>query len=617
MTSGARATTPPIACTGSTAPTPDGPDEEPRAAPNAATWRLADSAASDGMLRCWVRETGVRRPVDGVLRLDLHAAGVRLEADVRYWSAVGWHCFGRPRIVSGSELDAVSLAALLVAEAARGRPQGAEHRAALVGRVAESVRRVAGYIATRRTHPGTTRGTRRTPFLAAEQALILGHPLHPAPKSRTGLTDAEEGAYSPELRGSFALHWFAADPSVVSGDAVGPSRAEDLTARLAGDVPERPEGTVLIPCHPWQARAVRARPGFRKLLDDGLVHDLGPAGPEWYPTSSVRTVYRPDAPVMLKLSLGLDITNSKRENLRVELARGAEVSRLLDAGLGAALAAAHPGFGIVRDPAWLAVDTGGRAAAGAEARAGATPSDAPESGLEVVLRANPFGPDDRVACVAGLVAERPDLGRSGLAARVEDLAARTGHPLPDVAEEWFARYLHAVVEPVLWLYAAYGIGLEAHQQNTLVTLDEDGWPAGGWYRDNQGYYLSASRARELERFLPGVGRDGDSRCEDAVIDERIGYYVGINNVLGLVGAFGSQRLAAERRLLARFRALLRRMHRTYGENLRLAATLAESPTLRCKANLLTRVDGLDELVGPLASQSVYCDIPNPIAEVPA
>lgn len=563
---------------------------------DAGAWQLADAAATEGLLRCWVRETGGSRPAGGVLRLDLPAAGVRLEADVVYWSPAGWHRFAAPRLGPGAFLDAVSLAAFLVTEAGEGRARGAEQRAEFVGRVADSVRRVAGYIAARRAEPGKPVGT--TPFLAAEQALILGHPLHPAPKSRTGLTDGDATAYSPELRGGFALHWFAAGPCVVAAGAAGASRAEDIAAELAGDVPGQPAGTVLIPCHPWQARAVRARPGIRELLDAGLLHDLGQAGPEWYPTSSVRTVYRPEAPVMLKLSLGLHITNSKRENLRVELRRGAEIDRLLHAGLAAELAVAYPGFGIVRDPAWLALDAG------------------KGSGLEVAFRDNPFGPDDRVACVAGLVAERPDLGRSGLAARVEDLAARTGRPVHDVAEEWFARYLHAVVEPVLWLYGAYGIGLEAHQQNTLVVLDDDGWPSGGWYRDNQGYYLSASRAGELERFLPGAGRDGDSRCDDAVIDERIGYYLGINNVLGLIGAFGSQRIAAERPLLARFRALLRRMHRTHGENLRLAAILADSPTLRCKANLLTRVDGLDELVGPLASQSVYRDIPNPIAEVP-
>ncbi len=34
--------------------------------------------------------------------------------------------------------------------------------------------------------------------------------------------------------------------------------------------------------------------------------------------------------------------------------------------------------------------------------------------------------------------------------------------------------------------------------------------------------------------------------------------------------------------------------------------------LRCKANMLTRLHGLDELVGPVDTQSVYVTITNPL-----
>jgi siderophore synthetase component len=44
----------------------------------------------------------------------------------------------------------------------------------------------------------------------------------------------------------------------------------------------------------------------------------------------------------------------------------------------------------------------------------------------------------------------------------------------------------------------------------------------------------------------------------------------------------------------------------------LPALLLDSPTLRCKANLLTRLHGLDELVGPVDNQSVYVTITNPL-----
>lgn len=558
----------------------------------------ADAATTENLLRCWVRETGVPQPEDGVLRLDLPASGAVVQAPVLHWSAVGWHRFGPARLSTGSPLAAPALAALIAVETAAADPEAV---ADLTGRVADSARRVARFVQARGETPDDPPGT--TPFLAGEQALVCGHPLHPTPKSREGLSEAEAELYSPELRGAFPLHWFAADPSVVQGDSALSRSAQEVVAGLAGRELSAPAGTVLIPAHPWQARDVHSRPGVRALLDAGLLHDLGPAGPAWSPTSSVRTLYRADAPVMLKFSLGLRITNSRRENMRLELERGIEIQRLLDAGLGDALRSAHPDFDIVRDPAWLAVDT----------------PDGGSAGLDVVLRDNPFPGDERVQCMAGLVSVRPERrgpggGRSELAVLVHGLAERTGRPVGDVAREWFARYVEKVVTPVLWLYAVYGLGLEAHQQNTLVVLDEEGWPAGGRYRDNQGYYFSPKRSEALYGWRPGVGRELGTYVDDEVIDERLAYYVGINNLLGLVGALGSEGLADEHDLLVRTDETLAALAAEHGDRLRLASLLRETPTLSCKANLLTRVRGMDELTGPLEAQSVYVDIENPIAK---
>jgi siderophore synthetase component len=570
--------------------------------------RAANAAAAENLLRCWIRETGVERPADGLLRIELRATGIRVQAPVRSWSAVGWHRFGPVRLIQLSEpddevgpdgvlADPANLAVLLAREAALGGGAASGAEAELAERVADSAAHTARFLRARRTAPCDPSGT--TPFLASEQALVLGHPLHPVPKSRGRLTDAEASAYSPEARGAFPLHWFAADPSVVSQDSALPLSAQRIVADLGVNAVV-PAGMIAVPAHPWQAGDLVTRPGIAALIDAGLLRDLGPSGPLWYPTSSLRTVYRPDAPVMLKLSLGLSITNSKRENLRKELKRGVEVQRLLAAGLGARLAAAHPGFDLVRDPGWLAVDLPGAAE--------------PDSGLDLVLRENPFGPKDLVRCVAGLVAERPGAGPSMLAALVQGLAARSGRRVPEVAREWFGRYLEAVAEPILWLYAEHGIALEAHQQNTLVVLNPGGWPVGGRYRDNQGYYFAESRTAALERWLPGAGRDGDSVVADAVVDERLGYYLGVNNLMGVIGAFGSQGLADEAELLRDLRAFLTRFAAQYGEKVpAVVPALLDGDTLRCKANLLTRVGGLDELVEPLATQSVYVDVPNPLA----
>ncbi|MFJ9418648.1 IucA/IucC family protein [Streptomyces sp. NPDC101227] len=601
----------------------------------------ADAAGIESLLRCWIRESGARRPAGGRLRIPLYASGTALHLPVRYWSPTGWHRLGAPSLEgappAAEPLDAVTVAALLRREAAYGgerrapdgeertadggepQPAGERHHAPegerpqapegdgaeLVGRVAASVRSTAVFLADRRTRPADSHASL---FLEAEQSLLLGHPLHPTPKSREGLTEAETRAYSPELRGAFTLHWMAVHRSVLATDSAWTERgkpvpAERLALGLTDGTLHLPDDTVPLPLHPWQASELAGRPDIAALRDAGLLHDLGPHGSLWHPTSSVRTVYRPDADAMLKLSLGLRITNSRRENLRKELERGVEVHRLLRTGLAEQWGAVHPGFDIIRDPAYLAVD-------GLDGR--------PVQGLDVVIRHNPFTTTDDAVCIAGLTSPRPWPGQPGVRSRLEDLvgtlSARTGRPQDAVATEWFLRYLEAVVRPVLWLDGTAGVALEAHQQNTLVLLDPNGWPVGGRYRDNQGYYFRASRRADLQRRLPGIGATSDTFVSDDVTDERFAYYLGINNVLGLIGAFGAQRLIREDILLAAFRRFLTdaaaapRAHRSA-----LPEHLLTARTLRCKANLATRLHGLDELVGPVDTQSVYVTVPNPLS----
>ncbi|MFD7748145.1 IucA/IucC family protein [Streptomyces sp. NPDC059698] len=559
--------------------------------------RAADAAGTESLLRCWARENDLPRPEGDTLRIAFPASGTALLVPVRYWSATGAHRFGAPALetapAGAPPVDAATVAVLI------GREGGESGAGDLVARVADSVRHTAGFVEERRRAPADP--AEADLFLTAEQSLLLGHPLHPTPKSREGLSESESRRYSPELHGSFPLHWFAVDRSLTATDSAwtedGPATAEELLAPHAEGL-KTPSGTVAVPVHPWQAADLLHRPRVRALAETGLLHDLGPHGEPWHPTSSIRTVHRPGARVMLKLSLGVRITNSRRENLRKELHRGVEVHRLLSTGLAESWRREHPGFDIVRDPAWLAVDD---------------PAGAPVTGLDVVLRHNPFGPGDDAACIAGLTAQRPRPGHPGMRSRlaevVSGLTARTGLTAGAVCAEWFRRYLHHVVRPVLWLDAHGGVALEAHQQNTIVLLDPDGWPVGGRYRDNQGYYFRESRRAELDKRLPGIGAVSDTFVSDPVTDERFAYYLGINNVLGLIGAFGSQRLADERELLAVLRQFLTE---TAELGSPLPAYLLENRRLRCKANLLTRLHGLDELVGPVDTQSVYVTIANPL-----
>ncbi|MEU0096826.1 IucA/IucC family protein [Kribbella sp. NPDC006257] len=535
------------------------------------TTSVAVEAHLNAILRCYTRERSVQVS-PGPLKLDV--GGVT--AVVQHASRTGLHTF-TDVLADGSPVAPEDLVRLLSADA---DPDEIDDLAA---RTAESVRNVELFTADH-----GERGPGR--FLETEQALLFGHLNHPAPKSRDGLSGAELTAYSPELGGRFAVHWFEADAELVSSDHVSgaPSLqgldALQLMAALAGITPA--EGTVLIPAHPWQAEAVAARPRVARLIAEGRVKPLGALGAQWYPTSSLRTVYHPDLPVMLKLSLGLRITNSRRESTRTELRRGLEINRLLDAAYNAGTASAHPQFSIVRDPAWVALDEGGPTL----------------TGLDVAVREVPSGVDD-YACLAGLVAPRP-----GYRSRLSDLAAA------DPAG-WVASYVDQVLVPMLHLYAETGIGLEAHQQNTLIRLNDSGQITGGAYRDNQGYYLASSYLHDL-LSVTGLSESTLAVVNDAIVDDRLTYYLLHNQALAVVGCLGVDGLADEDDLLAvvrdRLSLALPLLKAAGPDGDRLAQRWLSADQLPCKANMMTRLRGIDEVVAPLDAQSVYLDIPNPL-----
>lgn len=398
-------------------------------------------------------------------------------------------------------------------------------------------------------------------FLDGERSLLLGHLQHPAPKSRDGLTPDELEAYSPELSGRFQMHWFEAHQAVVTNDPAAGSPAQggrelhQLLAEIAGYSPAPDH--VLIPAHPWQAAAVQQRPAVQGLMASGLLRPLGPLGEEWWATSSLRTLFHPDYPVMLKLSLGLKITNSVREATATELRRGVEVNTLIDAGY---ISHSDPGFSIVRDPAWAAVIDP------------ADPTGGTLTGMDVSVR-EVRADADRLVCLAGLIAPS--------APSAEPSSLRTWGPSQlsrwcTEPQAWLTSYIDRVLVPVLALYASTGIGLEGHQQNTLVRLDTEGRITGGAYRDNQGYYLAASRLHEV------LACTGGKTSMLAVVRER---------------------LQAARPALAQA-----------GEaGVRLVDCWLSARTLPCKAHLATRLAGIDEVVAPLDAQSVYLDTPNPLA----
>ena len=578
---------------------------------------LAEKATLQSYLNCFLRETNsgnlsadapeeLRKKHSGKwIHVILQHQNSSLYIPAGYLSETGRHLLDCPVYCDSEEIDYITCIEKTLKELGENA-SSAEKNEELLLRVKQSCESMAQFLEERSDDEEELYQT-SFDFIAAEQSLLFGHLLHPTPKSRQGMTESDIKVYSPELKGAFPLHYFRAHAVSIYSKSTMPKSAIELIKQLVKDDPEisdefkekyaGKDEYALLPIHPWQAEYLLKDSAVQEFIQEGMLENLGQHGQAFYATSSLRTVYHPDVAFMLKFSLNIKITNSVRVNLLKELERGAEVKELMDTQLGSELSEQFPDFNIIHDPAFITLKL----------------HDQKESGFEVILRENPFykRSAEQATALVALCQDGMLPQSSRLASIVRDLSKKEKRSTEEISADWLKRYLAISLKPILWLYFEKGIALEAHQQNSVVQL-ENGYPARFFYRDNQGFYFCESKKNELNSYLPGIGLKSETVCSDAVADERLRYYFFFNHLFGLVNAFGTSNLADEKNLLHLIREELEKQSIPATHPSLLLKTLLEDKTLPCKANLLTRFHDLDELVGPLETQCVYVQVRNPL-----
>ncbi|CAH2394744.1 putative Rhizobactin siderophore biosynthesis protein RhbC [Mesorhizobium ventifaucium] len=533
------------------------------------------------------------------VEISLPSRHAVLRIEMKSRSLCGMHLFGQiwMRQDAGPnwhEIEPILAVHLLVLGA---REAGsATHRQAdveLLERILQSCQ------ATKRYLDAADRAPPPVGFIAAEQSLYFGHPLHPTPKSLQGMSNWQQEVYAPELRGGFQLAYFAAAAHLVREDSAGIAVASIVNSLLGNDAGNvaAGNGEMLLPMHPLQAQALMLDPAVRALIDSGQIRYLGPAGPVFTATSSVRTVYSDDAAWMPKFSLPVRITNSKRVNRRHELEAGVAVARLFER---AGIDTFEPRLGFLHDSAYVTLDISGPA----------------ESGFEVIFRQNPFRgrADDPVITVSALTAE-PRPGHSSLfenivrrVAQDQDISVR------QACRRWFECYLDCALDPLVKLYDRFGVALEAHQQNSLLDLSQQGLPSRYFYRDSQGFYLSNSFRARWYGLVPEVAQIRSLFFDDREIRERLSYYLIVNQIFSVVARAGHDGLASEAELIAILRARLKKLARELsGAGGEFATSLLDKPHITAKANLAIRLQDVDELAE--GGGAIYTHFPNPLSRV--
>ncbi|GLW62322.1 iron transporter [Actinomadura rubrobrunea] len=408
-------------------------------------------------------------------------------------------------------------------------------------------------------------------YVESEQSLIAGHRFHPSPKARQGAPE-QWLPYAPEARARFRPHWLAVRQELVAeeGDT-------DAFSALEALGPAVPPGYRALPAHPWQLSLLADRPLLRRALSEGLVHDLGPCGPEAAPTSSVRTVYVPDADLFCKFSLDVRITNCVRKNSWYELAGAVVLDRLLRP-VFTTLGARFDDCVLLAEPAY---------------RTAALADRALYEGLGVILRRGirdlPGTP-----LLAGALADPYGTLLPGLPAMAT----------PDGALAWWRAYVQRVAPPVLHAYVEHGVVLEPHLQNVLIAVDDDGMPLRAVFRDLEGTKLVAGRALadELADLPPRVR-------QSLIYDpgrgwNRVVYCLFVNHLAETAAAVADLHPDLDAELWTTARAVLSALDIAHRPELR--ALLAGVP-LPAKANLRARWARIaDRGAG-------YVTAPNPLA----
>lgn len=590
--------------------------------------RIAESASLHAFVNAYLREVrdgswyeprefsrvhgvALDRGERWVVVLELESSAQSIALGVRFRSRVARHCFTsvfrRKRWErEWMPVDGLSVSLALIEQIYAGSPN-CDARFEMLSRVVESQQVMARYVEAYLA--------RATPdplgFIASEQASVLGHWLHPSPKSRQGFLPYHHEHYAPELAGRFQLHFFAADRSLSEHMSVAGTAADEIARDLARRGPNPQafgqlvaplgDGFCLLPVHPLQAQWLRHQDYVHRLLLEGRLVDLGPQGPAFTATSSVRSLYCETEPYMLKVSIPVKVTNSLRKNLRSELGDGLWLSVLFRR---CGLAAAFPRLQIIEDPAYVTV----------------TLPDREETGFEVIFRSNPFrvdaagAPGPQVHSILSL-AQDPLRARdtSILAALVQRHALTARVELEDAAIRWFEAYFSCAVEPVIGIYDRYGIALEAHQQNVMVELGPSGLPQVAYYRDVQGVGLSQSFRERHLALVPELANQTKIFEPDEIVRNGLGYYLIFNQLFAIVHRLAADGLATEAALLEISRHRFRELRGSMRElGIVLIDRLLESPTLAFKGNLLTRIADVDELETE-NELGVYTQVANPLA----
>ncbi|MES2929044.1 MAG: IucA/IucC family protein [Pseudomonadota bacterium] len=327
------------------------------------------------------------------------------------------------------------------------------------------------------------RTARDAAVLLEQWGSLEGHPFYPTWKTKPQLSPAEVAQLSPEFNACVPVRIAAlrADmayvermPHVRDYRTWFSQQFPDVWQRWSDSLRARQQNAddwLPLPIHTWhlehyvkEAYADEIAEGV--LITDGIDIDTRP-------TMSFRTMVPqlPGATPFIKLPLALWLTSEQRSLQAKSIHMGPRISTVIERIL-----AEENGFDRRLEIFPEEVALHYRHAVRQEDRPGRHLSVAYRGARQALDRSDGLLP----ITVATLFTASPLDARPLVTELIERAAGRA---TPETVGAYFRQYARAVTRPVVAIYLLYGIGLEAHQQNTSVLCSEDGSPRGLLIRD--------------------------------------------------------------------------------------------------------------------------------------
>lgn len=440
-------------------------------------------------------------------------------------------------------------------------------------------------------------------FNKAEQGLFIGHTFHPTPKSRSEFSDADYDVYSPEMAGHFPLEWVLLSEDIYFQKLSKNFRQDfwieeafltDFNDQSAARAKLK-EGYTPFPLHPWQKQFIFKSPVIQNYIKEAKIISLGASDKEWFPTSSLRTLYNPESDYMLKFSMDLRLTNSIRRLLVHELDRGLQVHDVFTTKMGESFIKDHPQFEVIYEPAYAGIrDLDGN----------------PLQETLIVGRFNPFKEKSESIVLATLTQDHPMLKENLAQNYIQKFATSKRIDFKTASLLWFKEFLQVCIRPLIKAQADYGILLGSHQQNMVVEM-KDHLPYKSYFRDCNGTGYSTLGHELFSNEVSSLVVENGNILDFDIASYLFGYYVVINSTFNMISSIAHAGNISEQELISEFRAELVQIKKENPKDSSFLDYLLERKTLLHKGNFLCCFKNINENTekNPL---SIYTEIPNPL-----